>query len=127
MPLVHSKLLRTVLATLASVALQVGIAAAAGPDALPQSQLVLTYHGGMSRSGSYVMPGLTWERAHGMHPDPAFDGRIEGHIYAQPLFWQSKKSGRQLLLVATEDDVVYALDAHSGKIVWQRSLGHAVE
>src|SRR5271170_8185635 len=127
MRLVHSKLLRTVLAMLVSVALLVGIAAAAGPEALPQSQSVLTYHGSMSRSGSYVMPGLTLERAHGMHPDPAFDGRIEGHIYAQPLFWQSPKTGRQLLLVATENDVVYALDTRSGKIVWQRSLGHAVE
>src|SRR5271168_920568 len=115
----HSKLSRTVLATLVIAASLVGIAAAAGPEALPQSQSVLTYHGGMNRSGNYVMPGLTWERAHGMHPDPAFDGRIEGHVYAQPLFWQSPKTGRQLLLVATEDDVVYALDAHSGKVAWQ--------
>jgi len=125
MPLAHSKLLRTLLAMLVIAALQIGIAAAAGPDAPAQS--VLTYQGGMNRSGNYVMPGLTLERAHGMHPDPAFDGRIEGHIYAQPLFWQSPKTGRQLLLVATENDVVYALDAHSGKVVWQRSLGHAVE
>jgi outer membrane protein assembly factor BamB len=123
----HSKLSRTVLATLVIAASLVGIAAAAGPEALPQSQSVLTYHGDMNRSGIYVMPGLTWERAHGMHPDPAFDGRIEGHVYAQPLFWQSPKTGRQLLIVATEDDRVYALDAHSGKVVWQRSLGHAVE
>jgi len=123
----HSKLSRTVLATLVIAASLVGIAAAAGPEALPQSQSVLTYHGGMNRSGNYVMPGLTWERAHGMHPDPAFDGRIEGHVYAQPLYWQSPKTGRQLLIVATEDDRVYALDAHSGKVVWQRSLGHAVE
>ncbi len=85
----HSKLLRTVLATLVIVALLIGIAAAAGPEA----QSLLTYHGDMSRSGYYVMPGLTWERAHGMHPDPAFDGRVDGHIYAQPLFWQSPKTG----------------------------------
>jgi hypothetical protein len=127
MPLAHSKLWRTNLATLAIAALLVGIAATAGPDPLPQSQSVLTYHGNVNRSGIYVMPGLTLERAHGMHPDPAFDGRIEGHIYAQPLFWHSPKTGRQLLLVATENDVVYALDAHSGKVAWQRSLGHAVE
>src|SRR5580704_9966727 len=121
----HSKLLGTVLAMLVTVAWLIGIAAAAGPEASAQS--VLTYHGDMSRSGYYVMPGITWERAHGMHPDPAFDGRIDGHIYAQPLFWQSPKTGRQLLLVATENDVVYALGAHSGKVVWQRSLGHAVD
>src|SRR5580704_17551446 len=123
----HSKLSRTALATLVTAALLSGTADAAGPDPLPQSQSVLTYHGGSNRSGYYVMPGLTWERAHGMHPDPAFDGPVNGHIYAQPLFWQSPKTGRQLLLVATEDDAVYALDAHSGKVVWQRSLGQAVD
>jgi len=119
----HSKLLRTVLATIGIAALLIGIAAAAGPEA----QSLLTYHGDMSRSGYYVMPGLTWERAHGMHPAPAFDGPVNGHIYAQPLFWQSPKTKQQLLLVATENDVVYALDAHSGKVVWQRSLGQAVD
>src|SRR5580698_200238 len=119
----HSKLLRTVLATIGIAALLIGIAAAAGPEA----QSLLTYHGDMSRSGYYVMPGLTWERAHGMHPDPAFDGRVNGHIYAQPLFWQSPKTNQQLLLVATEDDVVYALDARSGKVVWQKSLGRPVK
>src|ERR1700733_2362168 len=122
-----TKLSLTALATLATALFLTGIAFAAGPAAPPQSQSVLTYHGDMSRSGYYVMPGITWERAHGMHPDPAFDGRIDGHIYAQPLFWQSPKTGRQLLLVATENDVVHALDAHSGKVVWQKSLGHAVD
>jgi outer membrane protein assembly factor BamB len=72
------------------------------------------------------MPGLTWERAHGIHIDPSFDGHIDGHIYAQPLFWQSPKTHRQLLLVASENDVVYALDAHSGQVVWRKSLGRPV-
>ena len=31
------------------------------------------------------------------------------------------------LLVATEDDVIYALDAHSGKVVWRKSLGRPVK
>jgi hypothetical protein len=91
------------------------------------AQSVLSYHGAPSRSGTYVMPGLTWERASGIHSDPAFDGHVEGHIYAQPLFWQSPKTNRQLLLVATEDDVVYALDAATGKVVWRKSLGRPVK
>ncbi len=102
-----------------------GAALLPGYEACAQS--VLNYHGAPSRSGTYIMPGLTWERASGIHSDPAFDCHIDGHIYAQPLFWQSPKTNRQLLLVATEDDLLYALDAHSGKVVWRKSLGRAVK
>ena len=97
------------------------------PSIEARAQSVLNYHGAPSRSGAYIMPGLTWERAGGIHLDPAFDGHIDGHIYSQPLFWQSSKTNRQLLLVATEDDVVYALDARSGKVVWRKSLGRPVK
>ena len=104
--------------------LAMGTALLPGHEARAQS--VPNYHGAPSRSGTYVMPGLTWQRAGGIHSDPAFDGRIDGHVYAQLLFWQSTKTNRQLLLVATEDDVVYALDARSGKVVWRKSLGRPV-
>ena len=30
---------------------------------------ILTYHGAPDRSGRYVMPGLTYERARGLRPD----------------------------------------------------------
>jgi hypothetical protein len=97
------------------------------PRGEARAQSVLNYHGAPSRSGGYVMPGLTWARAAGIHSDPAFDGRVDGNIYAQPLFWKSPKTNRPLLLVATEDDIVYALDARSGKVVWRKALGHPVK
>jgi hypothetical protein len=90
------------------------------------AQSILTYHNDGARSGLYVMPRLTWQRAGAMRLDPGFDGRIEGHIYAQPLFWQDRQTGRKLVIVATEDDVVYGLDAHDGKVAWMKSLGRAV-
>ncbi len=102
----------------------IGVALLLCPVARAQS--VLNYHGAPNRNGSYVMHGLTWEKAHGIHLDPNFDGHVDGHIYAQPLFWQSPKTHRQLLLVASENDVVYALDAHSGQVVWRKSLGRPV-
>jgi len=92
-----------------------------------RAQSVLNYHGAPDRSGNYVMPGLTWVHAAGVHSDPAFDGHVEGHIYAQPLFWKSPKTDQQLLIVATEDDVVFALDARSGKVVWRKPLGRPVK
>jgi hypothetical protein len=97
------------------------------PSGEARAQSVLSYHGAPSRSGAYVVPGLTWARAAGIHSDPAFDGHVDGHIYSQPLFWQSPKTNRKLLLVATEDDVVFALDGISGRVVWRKALGTPVK
>lgn len=91
-----------------------------------RAQSVLSYHGSPGRNGNYVMPGFTWKRAAGLHRELAFDGRIQGQVYAQPLFWRSPRRNRKLLIVATESNIVYALDADTGKPVWQKSLGHPV-
>jgi PQQ enzyme repeat len=90
------------------------------------AQSVLTFHNDATRGGLYVMPRLTWERAAGMHLDTDFDGRVEGHIYAQPLFWHFRQTNRKLVIVATEDNTVYALDARNGKVAWKKSLGAPV-
>lgn len=95
-------------------------------EAGAQERSVLTYHGDSSRSGNLVVPSLTWERARSVHLDHAFDGRVSGHIYAQPLYWHGAGSNSALLFVATEDDIVQALDANTGKAVWRRSLGSPV-
>lgn len=84
---------------------------------------VLTYHGDPGRSGHFVVPGLTWQRARGAHLDPKFRGEVSGHIYAQPLYWHPAGSASSLLIVATEDDWVYALDAANGTTVWKTRLG----
>ncbi len=87
---------------------------------------VLTYHGDAARSGNFTVPALSWQRAGGVAPDTAFDGRFVGHLYAQPLFWHPAGSGAGLLILATEDDTVVALDAGSGKTVWRRQIGSPV-
>jgi hypothetical protein len=48
-------------------------------------QSVLGYHGGADRSGNFVVPSLTWERARNIHLDPSFHPRVSGHLCAQPL------------------------------------------
>ena len=87
---------------------------------------VPTYHADEARSGHYVVPGLTWARAAHFKRDPAFDGHVSGNVYAQPLYWRPAGAGRGLVIVATEDNVVVALDAFSGTTVWQSRLGPAV-
>jgi hypothetical protein len=97
------------------------VAAVASSGAAAQAQPVLQYHYSADRGGNYVIPDLTPQRAHSMHLDTGFDGRVSGHVYAQPLLFQA--GGHDLLLVATENNVVEALDAHSGKLVWHKLLG----
>jgi PQQ enzyme repeat len=91
-----------------------------------QDKSVLTYHGDVARSGAFVVPGLTWERARALRLDTGFQASFPGHVYAQPLYWRGSGLGPALLIVATEDDRVHALDAATGKPIWDRSLGQPV-
>ena len=95
-------------------------------QAAEPTDTVLTYHGHADRSGNFVVPALSWERAHALHRDTNFEPQFAGHVYAQPLYWRPPGATAGLLLVVTEDDTVYALDAATGKTVWQRALGKPV-
>jgi outer membrane protein assembly factor BamB len=87
---------------------------------------VLTYHGSLDRAGRYVVPGLTYERARGLHLDASFHAAFRGGVYAQPLLWRRPGSGGAMLIVATDQDEVYAIDAESGAQIWERKLGEPV-
>src|SRR4029077_1244276 len=78
------------------------------------AQSVLSYHGSQDRSGNFVVPRLTWDNARSMHLDEGFRARVSGHVYAQPLFWHAPGIDSAMLLVATEDNVVFAIDAQTG-------------
>ncbi len=75
---------------------------------------VPTYHADAARSGHYVVPGLTWARAGDVRRDAAFDGRVPGNVYAQPLYWRPAGAASGLVIVATEDNAVVALDPVTG-------------
>jgi hypothetical protein len=87
---------------------------------------VLSYHGDPGRSGNFVVPGLTWDKAKSIHPDEAFHGRVNGNVYAQPLYWRPERSRPGMLLVATEENKVHALDGETGAEIWVRTLGRPV-
>jgi outer membrane protein assembly factor BamB len=89
-------------------------------------QSVWTYHGALDRSGRYVVPGLTFQRARGLHLDASFHAAFQGAVYAQPLYWRPPGSSAGMLVVATEEDEVYALDANTGAQIWKRGLGQPV-
>ncbi len=92
----------------------------------PELRSVASYHGHSDRSGNFVVPGLTWDRARALRLDEHFHPRIAGHVYAQPLYWRGAAARPAILLLATEDNVVYAVDANTGAEVWKRTLGAPV-
>jgi outer membrane protein assembly factor BamB len=87
---------------------------------------VLTYHGSQDRRGNFVVPTLAWERARSLHVDESFRGQFRGDVYAQPLYWYRSGMQSGMLLIATEDNTVYALDAKTGTTVWRKALGAPV-
>ena len=103
-----------------------GVLAALAIAGTCHGQSVLTYHGSTDRSGMFVVPSLTWERARNIRLDASFHPRVSGHVYAQPLYWQPADAATAMLFVATEDDTVHAIDARSGSEIWTRSLGRPV-
>jgi outer membrane protein assembly factor BamB len=94
--------------------------------AVAEENSVLTYHGDNSRSGNFVVPALSWEKARSVHLDRMFDARVAGPLYAQPLYWHPSDSNSGVLFAATEHDVVQAFDATTGKELWRRAVGRPV-
>ena len=90
------------------------------------TQEVLEHHQNATRSGLFVAPSLTWDRARNLHRDPNFHADVAGPVYAQPLYWRVPGSAKALLLVATEQNIVYALDAETGATAWKTLLGPPV-
>jgi outer membrane protein assembly factor BamB len=95
-------------------------------SAQAQPKDVLTYHGDQNRSGNFVVSGLTADKARLAHLDQTFDARVAGHLYAQPLYWHVPGSNDAMLLVASEDDIVQAFDARTGKEIWRHLVGRPV-
>ena len=95
--------------------------------ALPATaQSVLTYHARSDRGGNYAMPEFTWDHARALQLDPGFAPRFDGHLYSQPLYWRPPGAAAGLLIIASESNIVTAIDAATGKTVWTRALGRPV-
>jgi len=95
----------------------------AAETAATPTQQVLEHHGHTARSGLYVVPGLTWEAAAHLRRDADFHADVSGPVYAQPLYWPLPGSDHALLLVATAQNLLYALDSRTGTVAWKTSLG----
>jgi hypothetical protein len=82
-------------------------------------------HNNLSRDGIYIDAGFTPSAAAGLTRDLNFDGTISGNVYGQPLYIESGANG-PMVIVATESNNVYALNAVTGTVIWQRNVGSPV-
>jgi hypothetical protein len=76
------------------------------------------YHGGTPRTGDFpstFATGPTWSVGQNWQLP-----NLDGQVYAEPLVCGNT------IIVATEDDGVYAVNATSGGILWHKSLGTPV-
>jgi outer membrane protein assembly factor BamB len=83
-------------------------------------------HNNLSRDGLYIDSAFTPAAAANVTRDLNFTGTISGNVYAQPLYIEGGPSGRARVIVVTESNNVYALDALTGTVIWQRHVGALV-
>jgi hypothetical protein len=87
---------------------------------------VTTYHNDTSRSGQYTTETqLTPATVNVNSFGKLFTVSLDGYVYAQPLYmYQIAIAGgtHNVVYVATEHNSVYAIDADSGTVYWQKNL-----
>jgi uncharacterized repeat protein (TIGR03803 family) len=94
--------------------------------ALPVPVNVIEHHNHDSRDGLYIDSAFTPANANALRRDTSFYGTIVGNVYAQPLYIEGGPEGKAMIIVVTESDNVYALDAANGGIIWQTNVGVSV-
>jgi hypothetical protein len=87
---------------------------------------VTQFHNHESRDGLYIDSVFTQSAAVNLTRDLNFDGTIIGNVYAQPLYVENGPGGKAIIIVATESNNVYALDAMNSTIIWQLNVGDPV-
>src|SRR5438874_254919 len=87
---------------------------------------VTTYHNDNARTGQNTSETtLTPANVNSTQFGKLFTAAVDGIVFAQPLYLSNvaiSGTPRNVLYAATEHDSVYAIDAGSGQIYWQKSL-----
>jgi len=95
-------------------------------QARAQADSVTQHHNHASRDGLYINSGFTRAAAAGLTRDLTFNGSVQGSVYAQPLYLEAGPGTKAMVIVVTESNNVYALDAGNGGVIWQRNVGAPV-
>src|SRR6476660_1747470 len=73
-----------------------------------------------SRDGLYIDPAFTTGNAANLVRDINFNGTIVGNVHAQPLYIEGGANG-PMIIVVTASNNIYALNANTGTVIWQRT------
>jgi hypothetical protein len=87
---------------------------------------VLQYHKDAKRTGTYVDAAFTRSAAAMLSKDSSFNATVAGPTYAQPLYFEGGPGGQDLVVTATEQNEVTALNAANGSVVWRKTLAAPV-
>jgi len=87
---------------------------------------VSAHHNNLSRDGLYVDQAFVPALASSLKRDTNFTGKITGNVYAQPLYIEGGPGHKTMVVVVTESNYVYALDALSGGVIWSTNVGPPV-
>src|SRR5262249_6366956 len=81
---------------------------------------VTTFHANLARTGAYVDAALSRAAAATIHIDTTFaNTAIMGPVYAQPLYLSGAGTSQpDMVVVATAQNRVYALNASTGAEIW---------
>lgn len=88
---------------------------------------VLTWHNDLARTGQNLAEtALTLSNVNSSSFGQLYAVPVDGQVYAQPLIVSALNFPGQgvqdVMYAATEHDTVYACDANSGAVLWQKSL-----
>ena len=73
-----------------------------------------------SRDGLYIDSTFTPGNAANLTRDLNFSGTIVGNVHAQPLYIEGGANG-PMIIVVTASNNIYALNATTGAVIWQRT------
>ncbi|MET0384801.1 MAG: hypothetical protein ABW321_02525, partial [Polyangiales bacterium] len=103
-----------------------GGSAGSAPPAPTGNASVLEYHKNPSRDGHYIDAAFTRTAAAALKKDPSFAVELGADTYAQPLYFEGGPDGKDLLITATEANVISAHNAADGAMVWTKTLAPPV-
>jgi hypothetical protein len=97
----------------------------------PSGTPVLQYHNDLASTGQNLNETiLTTSNVNSGSFGKLFSTAVDGQVYAQPLFLSGVSIAggtHNVVFAATEHDTVYALDADSGAVLWQKNYLQAGE
>jgi hypothetical protein len=92
----------------------------------PAGVNVLEHHLHPQRDGAYVDAAITKAATAKLVLDTGFKGAITGTVWGQPLFVDGLGVKPDMVIVATGENHVTALNATSGAVIWDQTLGPPV-